>query len=153
MLKKNIKYSLWTLTFCSLIFVYLICFGQNRISLMLNQGTAVPSDLEEISIKRKRGLLGVLTNRDVYATATCKTSKQSLNIWLMNSDFEVIHYSPFTSIERQFFTSYKSLPQNIFDNKVEYIVQLKRQSTNSRLLYVIPIDSQNVFLRYEMEWN
>lgn len=120
---------------------------------MLNQGTMVPSNLEKISIVKRRGLFGLFTNIDGHATAYCKTSKGSIIEWIKFSDFEVIHCLKDTSSDREFYTSFESLPQKILDNNVEFIVQLKRQSSESRMIEVAPVDDKNVLLKYEMNWN
>jgi hypothetical protein len=145
------KYSIFTLTFCLLTFLYFVYIGENRISLMLNQGTSVPSNLDNITIKARRGL-GVLINSGGYSTSICKTSKQSLNKWLKTSNFAVIHFPQDSFKPKSFYTNYDSLPAEIIKSKINYIVQFKRHK-DYLMLFVTPVDSQNVLLRYEMDWD
>ena len=153
MLKRTIKYGLLTTAVCVLTFLYLVYFGENRISLMLNQGVNVPHDLHDVSIESRRGLFAVLFNTDAHTIATCKTSKKSLMEWLKTSKFEVIHLPKDTSSNKMFYTSYDSLPPEIIQNKIDYTIQLQRTSSDMRHLSVEPIDSDNVYLTYEMDWN
>jgi hypothetical protein len=153
MVKRTIKYILLTTTLCVLTFLYLVYFGENRISLILNQGVNVPHNLHDISIERRRGLIAVLFTSDAHTIATCKTTKKNLMDWLKTSNFEVIHFYRDTSFKEIFYTSYDSLPLEIIQNKIDYTIQLQRTSSDTRHLNIEPIDNDNVFLKYEMDWN
>jgi hypothetical protein len=55
-MKKAILFGLLFLTGATLYFLFLAYFGQNWLSLMLNQGTSAPAGLQDISITKRRGL-------------------------------------------------------------------------------------------------
>jgi hypothetical protein len=135
-----------------LIFLWLMYFGENRLSLMLNQGTSVPYNLENISIAERRGLNNLLTGIDSHGSAECVTTNKSLQKWLVEQNFELIH-CPGDSGKVEFYSTYEALPEKIRGSKIGYGIQLEWYSTNTRHITVTPVGEEKVKLQFSMDWN
>jgi hypothetical protein len=152
-MKRFFKFSPLVLIFFLIAFFYELYLGQNTLALILNQGTDVPGHLEDIHIKRRRGLRNLFYNSDTYGSATCITTKKDMAEWLKTAQFGLIHCEGDSAGKVKFFFACDSLPDAIVNNKIQYTIQLKVISTNSRLVNVTPIDAENVALDFEMDWN
>lgn len=119
---------------------------------MMNLGTTVPGDLSEIKIKEDRSPR-FLFKRDSHFFASCKTSKLALMKWLKTSNFEVVVFSKDTAGKQIFITKYDSLTKEIIDCRTNYLVQLSQKVADSPMLYVMPVDSHNVRLKFDFDWN
>ena len=120
---------------------------------MLNLGTSVPCDLEQITMKGRRTLRPFNTFDETFY-ATCKTSKVSLAAWLKTADFAVIYCCGDSLWENQnLFSHYNSLPKEITNNEINYGIQLSFDIADSPQISVHPIDDKNVMLYYNFDWN
>lgn len=157
-MKKKIKYGLlFILAFSVLTFLYLVYFGENRISLIIHQGVDAPHGLYDVSIERRRSLMEILLHLETDANSSCKTSKENLNEWLKTSNFQSIWFFKDTTSKEIYYHSYESLPpviiQKIIQNKISYKISLRIPHDNYANLLVVPIDKDNVSIEYASDWN
>jgi hypothetical protein len=152
MLKK--KYIWYTVLACFVISLYLVYVGEDRVTLMINQGTYAPGGLNHVSINHRRGLACLLFNVDGAGSASCETSRAQLTQWMMETNIEVVHWAKDSSgQERVFCTVYDSLPLKIRNSEIPYVIQIDTYSSNSRLVKVIPLDEYRVQLHFYSNWN
>ena len=153
MLKRTLKYFILTLLIFGGVFVYLIYFGQNGLSLSLNLGTSLPGDLTVLEMDGRRTLRPFDIFDETF-TARCQTSKTSLKKWLQTKDFEVIYYGIDTvTDEHKFVHNFASLPNEILKNNIGYGIQLSRKIADSPQIIVTPLDKDNVLLDINFGWN
>jgi hypothetical protein len=150
--KKILRNGVGILLLVFFVLLFLTYFGQNSLSLMLNLGTTVPNDLKQIKIVGERSPR-FLIKMDNHFFASCKTSRQSFMKWLRTSGFEVVVFSNDSLGKQIFITNYDSLPKKITNCEIRYDVQLSPEIADAPILYVIPIDNQNVLLKYDFDWN
>jgi hypothetical protein len=147
-----IKYTLITIVVSALTFLYLVYLGQNKISIMLNQGLdSLPGGLYDVSIKNRRGLYCTLTGFDADTDSHCLIEKQDLADWLKTAQFQVIIFTSREDSLQKFYTAYSSLPHQIINNTIDYTIQI--ECSNPKGIYVKPLDEKSVQLYFTSDWN
>ncbi len=152
-MKKVILYLFLTAVLFSGVFLYQVYCGQNRFALMLNQGADVPSGAKQISITKRRGLAAFFFNMEYTAVGSCIVAKQDFSSWLRSLDFEVIVVYDNSTKKELFYSVYAALPQAVLNNKIPYLLQLKKNSTDVRHIDVVTENEGDVKLVYEMDRN
>lgn len=152
-MKKAILYLFAAVILFSAVFLYQIYYGQNRFALMLNQGADVPSGAKQISITKRRGVAAFFTNMEYTAVGSCIVAKPDFSNWFQSLDFEVIIVYDNSTKKELFYSAYSLLPKAVLENKIPYLIQLKKNSTDVRHIDVVAEDEENVKLVYEMDRN
>ena len=149
---KLLTYSFCAIFIIILLFLYEIYFGENKLSLLLNQGlTDAPSNLSHVTIENRRGLYCIISGYDATTTSSCITTKKDFSTWLQDAKFEVIYYIDKNDSATRYCSSYHSLPPSLLKNELGYAIQI--QGGNPKMIFVEPIDEKTIQLEFYSDWN